>query len=168
MVFFFGQLSLKSAWISFVIGFLDLESEPAAVTRLCLLWLKFFIVLAILQKTASFPTCCNVRALFWLTHPTGADPNNNYNRTARHSFSQAWILPSDLSSLLSQEQSPSVITCYGEWWLICFYAAILKTFFPLSWLKGPLCVTVWGVVCIWLATADPNSCMQPNLYFSQL
>lgn len=88
------------------------------------------------QNTASFPASFNVTALFWLTRPTGADANNNYNRTACHSVRQGWILPSDLSSLLSQEQSPSVIMRYGEWWLICFCAAILGELFPPSNLKS--------------------------------
>lgn len=69
-----------------------------------------------------FSQYATVSGLFWLARPTGVDANNNYNTATCHSFSQAWISPSDLSSLLSQEQSLSVIMCYSEWWIFSFYA----------------------------------------------
>lgn len=92
----------------------------------------------ILRRTASSPTCCNVTGLFWLTRPTGVDANNIHNRTACHGFRQGWILPSDLSSLLSQEQSLSVIMCYSEWWLYCFFLCSNVGGALFLQLKGPL------------------------------
>lgn len=116
----------------------DLLLSESVVTKLC-------FCACIQPKTTSLPICCSVTGLFWLTRPTGVDANNNYNRTACHNFCQGWILPSDLSSLLSQEQSLSVIMRYCEWWLFCFYAAIFEEFFPptertSSWGRTKQCV----------------------------
>lgn len=107
-------------------------------------------------KTASPPICCSVTGLFWLARPTGVEANNNYNTAACHSFRQAWILPSDLSSLLSQEQGLSVIMCYSEWWLFCFYAAILEDlFFSLMKRTSSRDRTKRGVQPIWLSGPNP-------------
>lgn len=110
----------------------DLFMSGSVVTELC-------FCACVLQRQHLFQHVAMSQWLFWLTRPNGVDTNNNYNRTAWHSFRQGWILPSDLSSLLSQEQTPSVIMCYSEWCLFLFLCCNIEgAFFFLLVLKGPL------------------------------
>lgn len=105
-----------------------------AMTRFCLglLSLNFLFVICVPQKTGS---CQRVAMphdwpiqLLWTLTVTPTEPLGTV-------CVRAGFWPSDLSSLLSQEQSTSVIKCYGEWRLFCFYAVILDTLFLL--LKWP-------------------------------
>lgn len=83
-------------------------------------------------KSASLPDCCKVRALFWLTCPTGVDANNNYNRTACHSFHHGWILPSVLSSLLSRAKP----VCQNVllWKMASLFLCFIGFFFLPCWI----------------------------------